>query len=439
MGKQRPTIGFSAGLLATAIVMLCLLAGAIAISPRILLYDERYYMESAYFLRAYRDIALMMATPLDLAAGPFYALFHVALAPVTGLHPPAIRFANLAALVLAIGATAAALRKLELERPVARGAMLLAVPMIWPTSGLALTEIPALACAALACAAVTGAMRSSSRAWLLWIGGGLAAGCAVLARQTYLPAFVAFPVIAWALPRHRSGAAIGLLVAVLAVLPMVVAWGGLTFPQWEPQRRVLAPEYGVLAFVYLATAMTLIAPHFFFGALRTRRIWGVILAVTASLGALAAATGARFPIAARVIAALPEAIREPAAWIAFSLMATLAVAACAAAVLRLWENRSDRRFLLLALLTTLLTGTAAGIGHQFSSRYVLTAFPFALLLVQPWFVANRWAALRLGIGAALGFASLAAYYWNRPPGNAQIVLSAPPEIVAAMPLERPPQ
>ena len=79
-------------------------------------------------------------------------------------------------------------------------------------------------------------------------------------------------------------------------------------------------------------------------------------------------------------------------------------------------------------------GRAARIGHQFSSRYVLIAFPFALMMLQPWVRPGIWAAARLALGALLGFASLAAYYWNAPPTDPAFKLTAPPEIVARMPL-----
>ena len=81
--------------------------------------------------------------------------------------------------------------------------------------------------------------------------------------------------------------------------------------------------------------------------------------------------------------------------------------------------------------------TAAGIGHQFSSRYVLTAFPFALLMLQPWFRPGLGAACRMVVGAGLGFASLASYYWNAPPDDPSIKLVAPAALIAKMPLNEP--
>ena len=46
--------------------LLGLLAGLIALSPEVLLFDERYYMEAAYFLAGNFDFVALMQTPLDV-------------------------------------------------------------------------------------------------------------------------------------------------------------------------------------------------------------------------------------------------------------------------------------------------------------------------------------------------------------------------------------
>ena len=422
--------------LAVATLVLLALAIMIAVSPRILIYDERYYMESSYYLAAHFDLLGPLRTPLDLAAGPLYPHLHVLLSPLTQLQVPAVRYVNWAALAVTLACCWRTIGLLGYRDAPARAAMLLAVPMIGPTSGMALTEVPALAMAALAmlAAAEAVAAKATWRSWLWWTLSGVAAGLAILGRQTYLPALLGFVLIGWKIPAQRGGAALATLLAVVLVLPMIVIWGGLSPPTQLATMRSIVPEHAVLAFIYLACATLLIAPGFFAAAIATPRR-RLIAAALALLAAMAALLGAiEFPIASRVIAAVPPALQIPADLVVRAGMIGIAAIFLIAAAVNVWERRHDSGFVLFALLTVLANGTAAGVGHQFSSRYVLIAFPFALLMLQPWLRPGAWAAARLALGALLGFASLAAYYWNAPPTDPTFKLTAPPEIVAQMPL-----
>ena len=85
--------------MAAAGLVLLALAILIAVSPRILIYDERYYMASSYYLAAHFELLGPLRTPLNLAAGPLYPYLHVLLAPLTGLQVPAVRYVNMVALV----------------------------------------------------------------------------------------------------------------------------------------------------------------------------------------------------------------------------------------------------------------------------------------------------------------------------------------------------
>ena len=77
--------------LAVATLVLLALAIMIAVSPRILIYDERYYMESSYYLAAH-----------FAWTGPLYPHLHVLLSPLTQLQVPAVRYVNSAALAVTL-------------------------------------------------------------------------------------------------------------------------------------------------------------------------------------------------------------------------------------------------------------------------------------------------------------------------------------------------
>ena len=172
--------------LAMATLVLLALAIMIAVSPRILIYDERYYMESSYYLAAHFDLLGPLRTPLDLAAGPLYPHLHVLLSPLTQLQVPAVRYVNWAALAVTLACCWRTIGLLGYRDAPARAAMLLAVPMIGPTGGMALTEVPALAMAALAMLATAEAVAAKAtwRSWLWWTLSGVAAGLAILGRHS---------------------------------------------------------------------------------------------------------------------------------------------------------------------------------------------------------------------------------------------------------------
>ena len=412
--------------------LLLLLAGLIAVSPARLIYDEVYYMQAAHILAASGSFDVLMHTRSDIAAGPLYPYLHVLASPLTGFAAPVIRYVNFACLLITLAALAWTLRLMGQSTPWLRAAMLLAVPMIWPTSGMALTELPALALVSLAVALAGHGIvtRSGPVRLSVFALSGLLAGIAVTGRQTYLPGLAGYALLALGERRLTVPALAALALAGTALAPMLIAWHGLT-PPWQTQiSQGLVPEHGVLAFVYLAAATALIAPGFFRSVyaqpnLRWVMLAAVILAVLVCIG-----TGFRIAVAKQAVDMLPQLLQVPVQIGATVVMVALAVALLIAGLANLIEQRRDRIFVLLIVLALALDGTAIAVSHQFSSRYVLAAFPFVLLALQRWWQCDGWAVFRLGLGAAMGLASLMAYYWNEPPpkpaGQAAVALLAAP-------------
>jgi len=414
------------------IVLLGILVG---LSPPWLIYDERAYMEGPYVLASGAGFRELMTTRLDITAGPLYAYIHYIASPVTGLTPPSMRYVNVALLVVLLWTLASTIEKLGYDHARSRAAMMLAVPMIGSTTGLALTEVPALALVGVACACVASCHGRQSRAYDLacYAIAGVCAGLAILGRQTYLPGLVGFVLIAAAVPRYRLACLLAIAIAGLIVAPLVVLWGGLT-PPWQPNvASGINLQHGILAFVYLAVVAVLIAPGFVIEAYARPRLRLVGMAAIPATFLVAWLLELRFDVAQRVVNIFPASTEPLIQLAATSAMLAIAGLFGIAAAHHLWDRRADKRFLLLMGMTVLLNGTAVGIAHQFSSRYVLVSFPFALLALQPWIRANQWAAARIILGASLGMASLAAYYWNEPPLDPTLRSVAPPEIIQAMP------
>ena len=170
-----------------------------------------------------------------------------------------------------------------------------------------------------------------------------------------------------------------------------------------------------LSHVCLLNNDMLIAPGFFRSASSRPNLRWLMLGAAISAAPICLISGFRIEVAKRVVDKLPHVLQVPTQVGATVVMVSLAAAMVIAGLANLAEHRRDRVFLLLVLLALALDGTAIAVSHQFSSRYVLAAFPFALLAVQRWWHCDGWAVLRLGLGAAMGLASLSAYYWNEPP------------------------
>ena len=407
------------GYQATTAALLLVLAVLIAISPARLIYDEVYYMQAVHILAASGSFDVLMHTRSDIAAGPLYPYLHVVASPLTGLAAPAIRYVNFTCLLITLAALAWTLRLMGQSTPRLRAAMLLSVPMMWPTSGMALTELPALALVSLAVALVGhGIMTRSGPVRLgAFALSGLLAGIAITGRQTYLPALAGYALLAIGERRLTVPALAALALAGAALTPMLIAWHGLT-PPWQTQlSQGLVPEYGVLAFVYLASATALIAPGFFRSVYAKPNLRWVTLAAVMVAVVVCIVTGFRIAVASRVVDKLPHLLQVPAQIGATVFTVSLAAAMVIAGLVNLVELRRDRIFVLLVVLALTLDGTAIAVSHQFSSRYVLAAFPFALLALQRWWQCDGWAVFRLGLGATMGLASLMAYYWNEPPAS----------------------
>lgn len=417
------------------LAVLFALVFAIHQSPPEFRYDERYYMESAYFLLQNGDVIAVLKTPLDLAAGPLYATVHALASPITALQAHGIRYFNLFLAAGAVWAVARTLRELGYGQTHSRAAMMFAVPFLVPTLGLALTEAPSLFAASLSCLAAVKGIRSQSEpwSWAFWIGAGLSAGLAVLGRQTYLPALIGFFIVALAERRFLIRSLTALICALLVIAPMVLVWRGLTPPGQPAAAHGLVLSHGLLAVIYFATACLFIAPGFA-QPLFQRKGWQICVPLSIALALLCYAGGLRFPVGKYFMFMVPTDLRELTQTALLIAMTGVGIFFIFISIAALYNRRLNRTFIAFALMTFVTMATPLAIGHQFSSRYVLATLPFVLFMIQPWFSPGPWASLRLVLGASLGVVSLAGYYWRPGTTHPQFTLSAPSDIIKQMPL-----
>ena len=400
--SPRALILLIAGIASAALVLL------VAGSPAHYIYDEPYYIQGAWLLRKGASFREMLLAPLHTPAGPLYPAMHWLLAPLTGLHAPAFRWPNLALLAAGSAALVYTMRCRRLADPWARTAMLLAVPIFWPSTGIALTEMPAFAfvCFAVAATAwaMTAAPESSARSWGGFTLAGLCFGIAILGRQPYLPAAGGFVLIALFEPRFRWPAALAAILACAVPLPVFLLWHGLVAPQVANVGGI-SLQHGALAFAYISVIVMILAPRYFV----TRWQWSLGIGLLVGLAGLLFG-GMPATVAPGVAGHLPAVLaRLFQAGVSVILVGGGAAFIISSAI-NMLDRREDRFFVLMVVLTLGMTCTAASIVHIFSSRYVMAAFPFALLAVQPYFIPSRCAALRFAFGAAAGYLSLAHYF-----------------------------
>lgn len=380
-------------------------------SPPYLLYDEGYYQTGALLLVDGHGIYELLLAQFAIPTGPLYAVLHSALAPVTGMELPYIRFVNPVLLLLDLGLLAYIFRQWKLDRPALRAAALMAVPMIWVTAGMALTEIPAFTFATLAVALVAGIMSvegaARGRIWMAFVLSGLCLGIAALGRQVILPAAVGYVLIALFEPRLRWPAVVAALLVLAVVLPVFFVWGGIVPPNdsGSAHNGGLSVAHGLFALCYLAITLVILAPGYFLVR------WRVTLLAAILGGLIGMAVGdVGFQIAGALTSRIPTALQPWVQRCATGALFAAGGALATASMVNIWTFRENRVFVLSTCLMGGLALTAAALTMQFSSRYLMTAFPFVLISVQPFFRPNAFSAVRVLAGAGLGATLLMGYY-----------------------------
>jgi hypothetical protein len=402
--KQRPVVILE-------IVLGVVLIGMVALSPHRLLYDEPLHLEGAKALSGGMTIHQMLLTPFPSAPGPLYPVLHSALSPLTHFTAPRVRFVNLLLLAFVILCTAVSFRWIYADDSWLAAGLILGIPMTWVTAGMALTEIPALAMASLALLAAAWATRGSQESWKSYAGFmacGLFAGLSIVGRQTYLPILPGFAAIAVVEPRWRLQSILAFAIACAVPLPVFIIWHGLTPPAQRQVGGSIVLEHGLLAFAYLAIVVAILAPKYY----ATK--WRLSLLVVV-LGFVVNLVAIRFEwtVAVGIADLLPGAARQWYPIACGSLLIALLFGFLSCTTINVWRRRTDRLFLLMTFEALLLTATAFGIAHLFSSRYVMASFPFVFGMIQPFFKPSRWTIALAASGAALGCASLSTYYWGQ--------------------------
>lgn len=288
-------------------------------------------------------------------------------------------------------------------------AALLAVPFLWPPTGVALTELPALLAFTafiliiLLLLRMPEAMSATAFAWAAL--GGTAWGIAILGRQTYLIILPAMCALFFLSRRKWALWAVCFFACAMTCGWLFVVWRGTVPPAFAHIGSGIRLDHGVLSLCYIAAASLFLNPQ----SLRVRNIQGAIgcglvgvplALLTRDYSAPPAKSlliGIFGPHRGLVVGAVIGAFMGWAAavWLWNSIQA-------------FWRDRSDTPRVFLYLVLFALAAAPAKVTHLFSSRYVVGLLTVLALLAAP--AASPWLLARLILGALCGAAMLLTYF-----------------------------
>jgi hypothetical protein len=374
-------------------------------------YDERYYLKFAEHVQTagFREALTSRVNEHSSAVGPVYPALHLAVSRVTRIQPPAVRWVNFVGLLIVIAMLAHSLKSLGRSSSVVAAGSILAVPFLWASVGLALTELPALCIYTVFVYAILRLLRlpidkPDRDAHLQAVVAGAILGLTILARQTYLVGVPAIAALVLVRPRQWT-----LWVTVLCVTALVsgwlfVLWGGLIPPSLQYQTSNISIGRGVLSLAYIAAATLLIDPR-----------WLLPRSPKVLIGLIAA--GAMFALLYFDWTDAPaqSMLRRlggwmlPAGYCILVAMTSLAFVWLWNTAQRAWEDRADAQRVFLFLSLFALVAAPAN-GFVFSSRYVVGALGALVLVLDVPRPENPWLGLRILAGSAIGAISLLSYY-----------------------------
>jgi len=384
------------------------------------LYDEPLFIPNVYLFEKYGLTKEFLLKINEQAPGPLYQFIHYPLRGITHLQTPGIRLVNTALLglmILLLTAIITQINKVEKKHAFLLALNMMAIPMAWNVSGMALTEIPPMFFATLSILFLLHALRKQDSAFsislLLALLAGAATGLSILGRSPFL---IMVPAAGALLVRHfhdgRRWAilAVYMSTALAICLPVFIIWKGLMPPQQAfTAAGGLSIQHAMLAFAYGALITFILAPEWFFF---NRRILIYMLVAYAVL-LVANLTVIRLkyaPLYFSLAKVFPREIMRPYPFIIVPVLWVIACYFSICSLIRAWERRQEPFFLFLFLCAMLMLATNLKVMHLFSSRYVAQAAPFFVLVLLSYDKISYNKCLRAIAGMIIGLLSLETYF-----------------------------
>ena len=384
------------------------------------LYDEPLFIPNVYLFEQYGLSKEFLLNINQQAPGPLYQFIHYPLRCITHLQTPGIRLVNTALLglmILVLTALITCIHTAGRKQAFILALTVMAVPMVWTVSGMALTEIPPMFFASLSILLLWFALQRQESALpvslLMALLAGFALGMAILGRSPFL---IMVPAAGALLINNFRSTGRWLLliiycgVALAMCLPVFYIWKGLTPPQQAfTAAGGLDAEHGMLAFAYGALITFLLAPGWFY--FRKRVIiymlggYAVLLLLNITL-----VRWEYGPLSVAMEKILPAALMRLYPFIMAPALAVVAIYFVICSAWRAWERRTEPFFLFLLAAAMLMLATSFKVTHLFSSRYVAQAAPFFVLLLLGYDKLTYSKVLRTVAGMVIGLLSLETYF-----------------------------
>jgi hypothetical protein len=387
-----------------------LLVGCVLLSPSRACFDEVFHLHLA---SDFKDIGwrpALISPQNQTAPGPLYPAVHLLFSPLTHLQTPTVRWVNVACLAGVIFLLAQQIPNGGIKERGVAATSILAVPFLWPTAGMALTEVPALFAFSVFTLTFRNLLRSGDATSALSITlscvSGISLGLAILGRQTYL---VVVPCVAAMLmwtPRKWLELFLCIAIALLSCSWLFLLWHGLVPPS---QRRVASGlhwDHGVLSISYVATATLFLNPKW----MKPRRFVDIIISLAIGI-ALAFLTRdyATPPAKSLLLHAVGARMALPIGFAIGTVLTVLSVIWIANTIQKGWPRRHQDIIVFTYLMLFSLIAAPVPISY-FSSRYVVGLLGALLLVVYSPGLSRPWWAVRMILGSIAGAATLWTYY-----------------------------
>lgn len=376
-------------------------------SPTHSIFDESYHLDHVKNVLAGDLTGGVLAT--RSAVGPAYGWFHAAFAPWTELNARTLRLANFGVIAAAVGMMCFWLRQLIPSRVSIQETVgaTVAFPMLYPVTGMALTESLQLffLTTGLCCLAKATTRRSASSftPYLFLFSASWA--LMILSRQTslvLLPLALLLPTILGLKAKHVI---LALALIGLACGWTFVWWRGLTPPGFTGTHGgFFRTEKLLLAFMYLLLADGVINARLLLPRSNSIRAltFAVFLAVVSMLGPIQLPASERLPLPLQDIS-----------WVWTILLVGMVAIWWGGLAERFARQSTEIRWDRISILGLILVAAAAASTSTFfTSRYLVSALPFLIYLsAEP--ATDAPSPLRhitRLVGTAVGLWSLAGYY-----------------------------
>lgn len=375
------------------------------------LFDEVLFISNIRLFEEYgfsKDFLLRME---DQAPGPLYQLIHYPVKLLAGIHAPWFRLVNIVGLILITTVIFLIQKLISNKKRINNALLIIAVPMIWQVSGMALTEIPAMLMSIISAYILIYALsvdiKPDYMKAALFVLSGLFLGLAIWGRSTFLALVAAYLFLF--LYYRNPFIILTVLIAAGISFPIFYIWGDLMPPaQQYIGSGGIKIWFGILALAYMGVIMLIIAPKWF---IVTRQAYW-----TAALFFLFFTVLNYFflestyaPLSVFLSKFFGAGLMTVYSYLISGLLASMAFYFLFSSVFHLYKRRSDPVFLFFTCACLLMLATCFKVSHLFSSRYVAQAVIFILPVAYEYEDSHYTKPVRLVVGMAIGFISLNTY------------------------------